>query len=77
MMHDYKFRDRGTPNRPRSGKRGSNFIRLLMLLLSIGVLALIALSVRDVWLADTEAPAGTEPGLIPLPLPPSTATTGQ
>lgn len=71
MMQDYKFRQSSTPAPARRGRRGSLFVRALILLLSIGVLALIAMSVPDLWPDGVFAPETEDASeLMPLPLPP-------
>jgi len=69
-MQDYKFRQTSKPAPLRRPKRGSLLIRALIVVLSIGVLSLIAMSLRDLWPGGAFAPGAQDPAeLIPLPLP--------
>lgn len=70
MIQDYKFRHGSTVDRQRRTRPGSRLIRLIMVLLAIGVLSLIIMTARDLWLARSQPPDRGDQGLIPLTLPP-------
>jgi len=77
-MQDYKFRQTNTSGSLRRSRRGSPLIRVLILVLSLAVLALIAISIADLWPEQqSDLQAQDSSGLIPLPLPPQPETSAE